>query len=95
MTDRGGVPRPLPTATVLYKHATVVATFASSQDINDGAILAVGNKIAWVGPTTELPEDALLPDQVKIQRLWSRGAALSTRSLSTRSLESNTVAAKP
>ena len=55
---RGGLPRPVPQATVLYKHATVVATFSDLGDIKDGAILVNGHAIEWVGPTSDLPPAA-------------------------------------
>lgn len=49
-------------ATLILRNATLLATMdANRREISDGALVAVGQEIVWVGPTSELPstyEDA-------------------------------------
>jgi cytosine/adenosine deaminase-related metal-dependent hydrolase len=42
--------------TLIVRHATLMATMDEARrEIADGAVVAVGNAVAWVGPTADIP----------------------------------------
>ncbi len=55
-TPRAGVPRPVPTATLLAKNIQKLVTLnAELTEIEDAAIYVNGNVIEWVGKTSGAP----------------------------------------
>lgn len=59
----------MPTGLTVFKGARKIATFAADLgDISDAAIAVRGNVIAWVGPSSLLPEEFANADEVS--RSW-------------------------
>lgn len=57
MAPRAGVPRPVPTETVVYSDIFALETLSEELgEIRDAAIVVEGNVIAWVGETSAVPE---------------------------------------
>jgi cytosine/adenosine deaminase-related metal-dependent hydrolase len=61
---RAGLPRAVPSGTLLVRHVAYLATQSSLGELEDAAVFVRGNRIEWVGLEKELPESFSSADKV-------------------------------